>query len=99
METKLIGVRIPEQLMEKGEEIVKEEGFRNIQELIVNAFREAILRKKRLHALKWLEANFGITKNQKRKPFTKEIREKIAETSLERAEEITKRYGFEDMGV
>ncbi len=95
METKLVNVRLPKKLYREGKEVVEIGGFANFQEFIKDAIRHSVRENKKDQALINLYKNFGSTKGKKRKPFTKEIKDKIAlEHTPERAREIMKRFGF-----
>lgn len=95
METKLVNVRLPEQLYEEGKEAVTMGGFANFQEFIKDAIRHRLEEVKRQRALAWLRENFGSTKNKVKKPFTKGIREKLAlEHTPEEARKITEMFGL-----
>ncbi len=99
MKTKLVNVRLPEKLFEEGKEICKGE-YANFQEFIKDSIRHAVLEIKKQRALFNLRKSFGSTKNKKRKLFTKEIKERIAEEHTpERAKEITRKYSLEHLKI
>ena len=93
MATKLVNVRLPEPLFLQSQEIVQEEGYRNVQELMADTLREHVKEQKKQKALEWLKKSFGSVKPMPR--LTKEQKEKIAlEHTPERAKEIMQKYGF-----
>lgn len=97
METKLINVRLPEKLYEEGKDIVKQGSYSNFQEFIKDSIRHNINQLKKDKALLNLEKSFGSTKGKVRKPFTKEIKNKIAEElvkDLSNHKELFKRVGL-----
>jgi len=92
MTTKLVNVRMPENLYHEGKEAVEEGGYANFQELIKDAVRHQIKEIKKDQALINLEKSFGSTKGKKKKPFTPKIKNRIAEEHTEkRAKELFKR--------
>jgi Arc/MetJ-type ribon-helix-helix transcriptional regulator len=95
MKTKLVNVRLPLKLHSLCMGIIAEEGYANFQEFIKDAIRHSVQESRKDKALINLEKNFGSTKGKKRKPFTKEIKERIAlEHTPERAKELMKRFGL-----
>lgn len=97
METKLINVRLPEELYKEGKDIVKRGGYANFQELIKDSVRHQINEIKKDRALINLEKSFGSTKGKVRKPFTKEVKDKIAEElvlNLDKQKELFRRVGL-----
>ncbi|MBI4450717.1 hypothetical protein HY642_01965, partial [Candidatus Woesearchaeota archaeon] len=74
MTTKLVNVRMPEQLYAEGQEVVETAGYANFQELVKDALRHTIQEVKKDQALISLQETFGSTKGKKRKPFTTEIK-------------------------
>ena len=79
MKTKLVNVRFPLELYMTGMDAVAEGSYANFQEFIKDAVRHSVQESKRDQALFNLCKNFGSTKGKARKPFTKEIKEQIAE--------------------
>lgn len=95
MNTKLINVRLPENLYEEGKEVVEEAGYANFQEFIKDSIRSKITEVKKDKALINLEKSFGSTKGKIRKPFTKEIKDKLAgEHTPKRARELMEKVGL-----
>jgi len=95
MHTKLVNVRLPERLYKKGKETVEEAGYANFQELIKDSIRQRITEIKKDKALLNLERSFGSTKGKKRIPFTKEIKNRIAEAHTEeRGRKLMKMVGL-----
>jgi len=95
MKTKLVNVRLPLKLYSLCMGVVAEEGYANFQEFIKDAVRHSVQESRKDKALINLEKNFGSAKGKKRKPFTKEIKERIAlEHTPERAKELMKRFGL-----
>ena len=97
MKTKLVNVRLPLKLYSLCMGIVAEEGYANFQEFIKDAVRHSVQESRKDKALISLEKNFGSTKGKKRKPFTKEMKNKIAEEfakNLAKQEELFRRAGL-----
>ncbi len=97
METKLVNVRLPKNLYKEGKDIVEKGGYANFQELIKDSVRHQINQIKKDKALLNLEKGFGSTKGKVRKPFTKEIKERLAEelvSNLDKQEGLFKRVGL-----
>jgi len=79
MNTKLVNVRLPEQLYNEGKEVVETAGYANFQELVKDSLRHTIQEIKKDQALIQLQNSFCSTKGKERKPFTAEMKDKIAE--------------------
>ncbi len=97
METKLVNVRLPEELYYKGKELVKKEGFSNFQELIKEAVRRHIEESENKKFLEYLTKGLGSAKDKPDVPFTKEIREQIALdllNNLSKQKETFKKFGL-----
>lgn len=95
MATKLVNVRIPDNLYSEGKQVVEEAGYANYQEFIKDSIRSKISEIKKDKALINLEKSFESTKGKKRKPLTKEIKDKIArEHTPRRARELMKKVGL-----
>lgn len=95
METKLINVRLPKSLYKDGKDIVEKGTYANFQEFIKDSIRHQINQIKKDKALLNLEKSFGSTKGKVRKPFTKEIKDRLArEHTPERARELMRRVGL-----
>ncbi len=95
MANKLVNVRIPENLYNESRELVENSGYSNLQEFIKDAIRNKVNQVKKDQVLINLEKNFGITKNKTKKPFTKEIKEKIAlNHNANRANEVMKMFNL-----
>ncbi len=93
MTSKLVNVRIPEQLYDQGRKIAEEKGYRNVQELVLVGFREKVHEEAKTEFLRWLERTRGSIPNMKR--LTKQEREKIArEHTPEKGRAILKKYGL-----
>jgi len=100
MKTKLVNVRLPEKLYEEGKKIVENNGYANFQEFIKDSIRHSIAEAKEEQWMKTLKRLYGSTKGKEKKRLTKKEKEKIAEEHTpERAREITKRMGLEDIRV
>jgi ribosomal protein L29 len=97
MESKYVKLTLPRKLYQDSLKLVKEFGYSNIQDLTVDSLRKQTIELKKEQALINLKKNLGSVKPKQR--LTKEQREKIAETSLTRAKEITKKYGLEDIKI
>jgi len=97
MATKLVNVRLPEYLYKEGKRLTKTSGYANFQEFIKDSIRHKIadLKKEKWeHTLKKL---YGSTKGKKHKPFTPEIKDKIAEEfskNLDKQDELFKKFGL-----
>lgn len=97
VETKLINVRLPKTLYLEGIEIVEKNGYANFQEFIKESIRVNISTVKKERVLGNLEKTFGSTKGKIRKPFDKNIKDKIAlelVNNLDRQKEIFKKLGL-----
>ena len=95
MANKLINVRIPENLYNESKELVENSGYSNLQEFIKDAIRNKVIQVKKDQTLINLEKNFGITKNKIKKPFNKEVKEKIAlNHNAKRAKEVMKMFNL-----
>ena len=79
MITKLVNVRFPEQLYAEGKQIVETAGYANFQELVKDSLRQTIQKIKKDQALINLQRLFGSTAGKKRKLFTQEMKNKLAE--------------------
>ena len=69
MANKQINIRLPKKLLEEGHEIVKDFNYRNIQHLIIEALREAILEhktKREVEAIKQFQEMQGMDLHQPR---------------------------------
>lgn len=97
MHTKLVNVRLPEQLYSEGKDIVETEGYANFQEFVKDSLRHAINEIKKDQALANLQKSFGSTKGKERKPFTQDIKEQLAEEivkNLGKQNSLFKRAGL-----
>lgn len=97
MATKLVNVRLPEQLYKEGKDIVERGSYANFQELVKDALRHTIRDIKVDKALVNLQESFGSTRGKKRKPFTPEIKDQIAEKlarNLSKQKELFERVGL-----
>ncbi len=97
MTTKSIKLTLPETLYEEGTKLVKDFGYSNLQDLTVEGLRIKIIELKKQQALLNLKKSFRSVKPKPR--LTKEQKEKIAESSLERTEKIMKKYNLEDIKI
>lgn len=97
METKQVKLTLPKSLYEEGNKLVQEFGYSNLQDLTLEGLRKEVMELRKQQALMNLKKNFGSVKPKPR--LTKEQKERIAETSLKRAKEITKRYNLEDVKI
>ena len=97
MESKHVKLTVPKQLYQESLQVVKDFGYSNIQDLTVEGLRKQVIELKRQQALINLKKSFGSVKPRPR--LTKEQKEKIAETSLERAEKIAKEFGVDDIAI
>jgi Arc/MetJ-type ribon-helix-helix transcriptional regulator len=79
METKLVNVRLSEELFLEGKKIVKIGGFTNFQELIRDAIRHRIEELRRELAIIDLKKNLGSAKHKPIKELTREEKDAIAE--------------------
>ena len=97
MVTKLVNVRLPEQLYKEGKEIVEQGSYANFQELMKDAIRHTIKDINVDKTLINLEKSFGSTRNKKKKAFTSEIKDQIAEKlakNIDKQKELFKRAGL-----
>jgi len=97
MVSNYVKLTVPSKLYKDGLKLVKEFGYSNIQDLTIESLRKQVIELKRQQALINLKRSFGSVKPRAR--LTKEQKEKIAESSLKRAKEITKRYNLEDVKI
>lgn len=97
MESKHVKLTVPKKLYQESLQLVKEFGYSNIQDLTVECLRKQVIELKKQQALINLKKNFGSVKNKPR--VTKEQKERIAESSLGRAERLTKRYNLENIKI
>lgn len=79
MNTKLVNIRLPEQLYAEGKELVEIAGYANFQELLKDSLRHSIQEIKKDQAFVNLQKLFGSTKGKERKLFTSEIKNKLTE--------------------
>ncbi|MBW2990093.1 ribbon-helix-helix domain-containing protein [Candidatus Woesearchaeota archaeon] len=97
MATKLVNVRLPETLIREGKKLTKSKGYANFQEFIKDSIRHQIAYLKKESWEHTLNRLYGSTKGKKHKPFTKEIRNKIAEEfskNLDKQDELFKKFGL-----
>ena len=97
MESKYVKLTVPKKLYQDSLQIVKEFGYSNLQDLTVEGLRKQVIELKKQQALINLKKSFGSMKPKPR--LTKEQKEKIAETSLERADRIAKEFGVDDIAI
>jgi|GEM_PF-2509074 len=86
MITKLVNVRLPETLYATAKNLLDVGGYANFQELMKDALRRTVQEIQKNQALLVLEKNYGSMRSKSMKPFTKEIRDQIAERLAERVE-------------
>ena len=95
MATKLVNVRIPENLYNESKGLIENSGYSNLQEFIKDAIRNKVNQVKKDQVIINLEKNFGMTKNKIKKSFNKEIKEKIAlNHNKQRAKEVIKMFNL-----
>lgn len=97
MISKHVKLTVPETLYKEGQQLVREFGYSNIQDLTIDGLRKQIIDLKKQQALINLKKNLGSVRPKQR--LTKQERERIAEKSLQRANEITKKYDLEDIQI
>jgi len=98
METKLVNVRLSEELFLEGKEIVKTSGFSNFQELIRDAIRRRIeeLKKQRDDVI-FLRKLLGSAKHKPMRELTREEKDAITEELAKnpaKQKEIFKKIGL-----
>ena len=92
MET--IQIRLTKELVEEADKLVKGGMYPSRSEFIRDVVRKFI-QEREIDAI--LAKTFGVAKGKKTKPFTKEIREKIArEHTPEKARALMEKYGLKD---
>ena len=97
MATKLVNVRLPEQLYDEGKEVVETAGYANFQELVKDSLRHTIQATKKDQAFINLQRSFGSTKGKVHKTFTAELKNQIAEElakNLGKQKELFQRAGL-----
>lgn len=97
MSTKLVNVRLPEQLYKQGREVVDSAGYANFQELVKDSLRHTIHDIKKDQAILKLQKSFGSTHGKKRKLFTPEVKNMIAEElakNLNQQKELFRKVGL-----
>ncbi|KYK24977.1 hypothetical protein AYK26_07920 [Euryarchaeota archaeon SM23-78] len=97
MATKLVNVRLPEALYKEGKKLTKSKGYANFQEFIKDSIRHQIANLKKESWEHTLNKLYGSTKGKKHKPFTRKVRDKIAEEhfkNLDKQEALFKEFGL-----
>ena len=98
MASKYVKLTIPDKLFTDGNNIAKEFGYSNIQDLTLESLRKQIIELKKQQALLYLKESHGSVQPKKR--LTKKEKERIAKLHTpKRAKEITKEYGLEDIKI
>lgn len=89
---------MPSKLYEDSAKIAEEFGYSNIQDLTIECLRQYVNELRKRESLLKLKRILGSTEVKKR--LTKEQKEMIANKhNPKRANEITKKYGLEDIKV
>lgn len=83
---------LPEELILKTEEIVKEEGYLNFQDCVLNALREFIKERENQKNIRFLRSLQGKTK---RTYLTKEERRQMKEMSEEEQLKVFREFNLE----
>lgn len=97
MPNKLVNVRLPEKLFKEGKRLTKSNGYANFQEFIKDSIRHQIAHLKKENWEHTLNRLYGSTKGKKHKPFTRKIRNQIAEEfsrNLDKQDELFKKFGL-----
>jgi len=90
METRQVKLTIPRTLYEQGNQLVREFGYSNLQDLTLEGLRKEILELKKQQALVNLKKNFRSVKIDR---LTEEERNKIAEEYLKtKPSEILRKF-------
>ena len=92
METKQVKLTLPKSLYEEGNELVREFGYSNLQDLTLEGLRKEVMELRKQQALVNLKKHF---RSVKAKPLTEKQREKIAEEYVKTdTSKIFKEYGL-----